>query len=203
VKLKPTHRFALLLIVAWQASVTQAQILNSERIEQTFGTYGIAVLFSDTALRLSNLYSIHDGRQVMRTFAIVGYPESVAASYAAEHQAILDGASIGSTFKDSGWDVIKTQHQFLGVSATPFLVEAMNVAPGIVLATHAYRLAIARGTERFDYATIIEIHHPDYLTGDGLRAIYGPASPPSEAMRQDMSRLLQAGQKKLTGLRYP
>ena len=46
----------LLLELALAASAS-AQILNSERIEQTFGSYGIDVLYSDEVLRLSNLYS--------------------------------------------------------------------------------------------------------------------------------------------------
>src|SRR5262245_42966767 len=33
------------------------ELLNSERIEQKFGSYGIAVLRSDERLRVANLYS--------------------------------------------------------------------------------------------------------------------------------------------------
>jgi hypothetical protein len=46
---------AVAAIAVW--SPAGAQILNSERIEQTFGSYGIEVIASEGSLRLSNLYS--------------------------------------------------------------------------------------------------------------------------------------------------
>ena len=174
-----------------------AQMLNSERIEQTFGSYGIDVWYSDARVRLSNLYSLHDGRRIMRSFAIVGYPETVTEAFASEHRAILAGGSIGTTFKAGGWEVLKTGHQYFAVAAEPMLSAAMQIDTGTSLATHAYRLEIVNGDRRFVYAWIIELHHPDYLQFDDLPPIYGPPAPASEALTAAVHELLQAGQKKL------
>ena len=46
-------------------------LLNSERIERKFGSYGIDVLRNDDAVRMSNLYSLRDGEKICRTFAVV------------------------------------------------------------------------------------------------------------------------------------
>ena len=62
------------------------------RIEQTFGSYGIEVLYTDDALRLSGLYSTHDGKNVIRTFAIVGYPAAVDDEIAARHASVVGTA---------------------------------------------------------------------------------------------------------------
>lgn len=56
--------------------------LNSERIEQRFGSYGIEVLSSDDALRVANLYSTEVDHGVCRTFAVTRFPDPVAAAYA-------------------------------------------------------------------------------------------------------------------------
>ena len=175
-----------------------AQMLNSERIEQTFGGYGIDVWYSDARVRLSNLYSSHDGRRTMRSFAIVGYPETIAEAFASEHRAILAGGSIGTTFQAGGWEVLKTGHQYFAVAVEPMLAVEMQIDSGSLLATHAYRLEIVSGDRRFDYAQIIELHHPDYLQLDDLPAIYGPPAPASETLTAAVRDLLQAGREKLT-----
>ena len=41
------------------------------------------------------------------------------------------------------------------------------------LATHIYRLRLRKVDLIVDYATIIETHHPDYLTKTDLDRLYG------------------------------
>lgn len=177
-----------------------APLLNSERIEQTFGSFGLDVVYSDDRLRLSSLYSMEGGRKLTRTFAVVGLPETIDAAFAAEHEAILDGGSIGATFKASGWDVVKTQHQYYGTTVWHRLVPAMDVAPGTLLATHAYELEIAREDAHFDYATIIELHHPDYLRLADLQTLYGPAEPIDEPEPRRIRSLQLEGYETLEAL---
>src|SRR5690606_34722880 len=62
--------------------VPQRELLNSERIERRFGSYGIDVLQSDGRYRVSNLYSVHDGAKICRTFAVVAYPARPDSRYA-------------------------------------------------------------------------------------------------------------------------
>ena len=45
------------LIVGLAACADEPQLLNSERIEQRFGSFGIDVLASEPGMRVSNLYS--------------------------------------------------------------------------------------------------------------------------------------------------
>jgi hypothetical protein len=170
----------LICLIGALARVFAAEpLLNSERIERTFGSYGIDVVYSDDRLRLSNLYSLENGQKITRTFAIVAYPDVVQPAFEAEHESILAGGSIGATFKAAGWDVIKTEHRYASLSAVwPELARLMRIADDASLAMDMYRLSVVKGESRFDYARIIEIHHPDYLGRDELEQIYGPPSAP-------------------------
>lgn len=152
----------------------QRELLNSERIEQRFGSYGIDVLESDGRYRVSNLYSVHDGAPVCRTFAVVLYPERVDPLFAAEHEEIVGGGSIGAVFARNGWTVTKTHLHFGELAATDKVARLMGLRAGVPLATHVYVLTVSKGGSSFDYATIAEIHHPDYLTLVDLPRIYGP-----------------------------
>lgn len=200
--LKPLVGAAILAGMLGGACVPEAPgpLLNSERIEQTFGSYGIAVVYSDASLRLSNLYSLENDEKITRSFAIVGYPESIDPAYAAEHETILAGGSIGATFEAAGWDVVKMRHAFYTTTIWRDLVPAMRVEPGTPLATDAYELEIARGDEHFDYATIIELQHPDYLTLEALERIYGRGAPASPADRERYRALQSKAYETLAGL---
>ena len=96
--------------------------------------------------------------------------------YASEHEKILSGASIGSTFRDAGWDIRK-QQLFIGELEVPAtygkLAEMMEIALPQTLATHQYLFIISRDETSFNYATITEIHHPEFLTVIGLKELYG------------------------------
>lgn len=183
-----SRRCAVLGVVCALATVGRAQapevavapaapreLLNSERIQQKFGSYGIEVLASDAQVRVANLYSTELNRRVCRTFAVARYPPVIEPAFAAEHREIVNGGSIGAVFAAHGWRVAKT-HLFFGeVEATPRLAELMGVASGVRLAQHAYVLEVAKGVDVFTYAAIVEVHHPDYLVRDDLGAIYGTA----------------------------
>ena len=94
---------AVMFGVAAQLPVSpERELLNSERIEQEFGSYDLEVLSSTPALRVSKLFSTQDGQEICRTFAVVAYPGEINDSIAAEHAAILDGGSIGATFTAAG-----------------------------------------------------------------------------------------------------
>lgn len=182
---------AALALGALAASSATAQILNSERIEQTFGSYGIEVLYSDERIRLSNLYSNHDGGRVTRTLAIVRYPEEVDPSFGAVHEAIVAGGSIGTTFEAAGWTVVKDYHQYFRIRLSPRLAGTMGVTVETALASHAYRLEVASEGQALEYALIIEIHQPDYLREEDLIAIYGPEIV--IGMPDDVRELLESG----------
>ena len=177
--------FALGLAVSFgvgsqQPAAPERELLNSERIEQVFGSYGIEVLSSTRTVRVSRLFSTHDGQEICRTFAVVAYPGEIDGSIAAEHSAILGGGSIGATFAAAGWRVSKV-HRYFGDLPSTAKVEALmgGIAPSR-LAVHAYALEVSRGGAEIDYASIVEVHHPGYLDLADLVELYGPLSEPAD-----------------------
>jgi hypothetical protein len=161
-----------------QAAVAPAgtrELLNSERIAERFGSYGIEVLESDGRVRVSNLYSAREGERTCRTFAVVRYPERVDPAFAAEHDEIVRGGSIGAVFSAHDWKVGKTHLRFFEIGASPRVAGLMHVSVGTRLAAHAYVLDVSKGGRTIEYALLVEIHHPEYLVLADLRAIYGAA----------------------------
>jgi len=151
------------------------ELLNSERIQRVFGSYGVEVLATDTRARITNLYSIEAGTKTCRTFAVVRFPATIDAAVATEHATITNGGSIGAVFAANGWRVLKTHLAFRELPATPRLANLMHVAVGTRLAEHAYVLDVARDGKTVEYAALIEIHHPEYLRRADLERIYGRA----------------------------
>lgn len=175
-------------IPAQPTAPSARELLNSERIEQKFGSYGVTVLHSDARLRIASLFSTaqSDGvgsaaQRTCRTFAVTRYPDEVAPAFAAEHREIVAGGSIGAVFAAHGWRVMKTHLYFGEIDASPRVAELMRVAPAARLALDAYVLEIAKDGAAFEYAAIVEIHHPDYLRLPDLAAIYGAPDPSGRA----------------------
>jgi len=155
-------------------------LLNSERIRQRFGSYGIDVVYESEQLRVSNLYSMEGGAKVMRTLALVIYPPKIPEPVRAEHAEIKRGHSIGEVFHRHGWRVakktiyigeIRSSPEFAGVYAAMGGVRAVN------LAVQVYQLSVARNGVWTDYTRIAEVHNPDYLDLAQLREISGEAVP--------------------------
>jgi len=170
------------------------ELLNSERIAQRFGSYGIEVLESDGRVRVSNLYSETLRVRTTRTFAVVKYPDRIDPAFAAEHDEIVRGGSMGAVFAAHGWKVGKTNLRFLEVDATPRLSTLMSVPAGTRLAAHAYVLDVSKDGRSIEYALLVEIHHADYLKMADLGAIYGAAS--SSGREKSLDALLATAAEK-------
>lgn len=164
-----------LVALALGACVETAEPLNSERIEAEFGNYGIDVLSYRDGLRRASLYSAHGGDRVTRTYAIVHFDDVPAALRDNEQARILDGGSIGATFKSAGWSLSKETLYIDTVNPdgdVHGIRRLMRLEGSPDLAMHVYRLHIKKGTQFIDYATIIEVYHPAYMTQDRLHTIY-------------------------------
>jgi hypothetical protein len=170
-----TPLFIAAIAVAAAAQTAPRELLNSERIAAKFGSYGIAVLEQDDTVRVSNLFSGKDAERVCRTFAIVRYAERMDPALGAEHAAIVAGGSLGAVFAAAGWEVRKTHLRYGMHTASQRLAELMHVAAGTPLAMDVYALDVAKDGRTLEYAALVEIHHPDYLTSEQLLALYGPA----------------------------
>lgn len=154
----------------------QRPLLNSERIEMRFGSYGVDVIASDGRRRLSSLYSLNGGVRVCRTYAVVRFAQPVDPAYAAEHARVAAGQSIGAVFKSAGWTITKRHTRFGETALTGSdnnILKLMKIELPQKLATHTYVFEIAKDGQSFDYAVITEMHHPDYLTVSDLVSIYG------------------------------
>ena len=171
------------------AGLAEAPMLNSERIAAVFGSYGVELLHQEGRSRESNLYSTHGPDTVTRTLAVVDLPSQVPESLGDAHDAILGGASIGATLKAAGWTVDKEllwDGTLDAPSADGWLGELMRLDGPEPLAAQLYRLELSRGEERFAYASIAEIHHPEHQepgerapseTGNGLERLAGGPKP--------------------------
>lgn len=157
------------------AAEAEPALLNSERIEQRFGSCSIAILPSEAGIRRSSVYSLHGQQRVCRTYAVVRFAGQPAGRYQEEHGKILAGNSIGAIFRSHGWDVHK-QSLYIGHLVLPDarteIAGLMGLENDSELALHVYQLLLARDEEAFEYATIIESHHPAYLTENDLRDLY-------------------------------
>ena len=168
-------------VQAQPAPAPGRELLNSERIAQKFGSYGIAVLRSDARLRVANLFSAAQAaggggeQRTCRTFAVTRYPDHVPPAFTAEHREIVAGGSIGAVFASHGWRVTKTHMYYGEIAATMSVAELMRVQPGTRLALDAYVLGVEKTGAAFEYVSIVEIHHPAYLGLTDLETIYGPA----------------------------
>lgn len=175
-------------------------LLNSERIQLKFGSYGIDVLENSDTIRVSNLYSTEQGEKTGRTFAVVVYPGQVGPALSAAHRRILAGQSIGAVFKEAGWTITK-EHLYFGeipLRADFQRVRAlMQLRASGSLAVHVYRLAVARAGPPTDYATIAEVHHPAYLTLADLDAIYGDAAAARTRVTEDVRPVLDVVARKM------
>ena len=173
-----------LLLLVWLQGCTAAQLpLNSERIENRFGSFGIDVLASSDGLRRSNLYSVHDGERICRTFAVVRLHDPTAdagdPALVRARRAIDAGASLGATLEDAGFEVQK-RTRYVGslpeLHPAPHWVAFMQTGTSAGLAVHIYELYVKKSSEVIDFASIIEVHHPDYLGPDDLERLYPVAA---------------------------
>lgn len=149
---------------------------NSDRIREKFGNYGIEIVESGIRIRVSNLYSESAGVKTNRTFAVVMYPAVIEPALKKEHEAIIGGQSIGDVFKKHGWRIDK-RHQYIGELETLADFSGVHSVFGDIGAIrpviHVYSLFIIKGKNVFHYASIAEVHHPDYLALQDLKTIYG------------------------------
>lgn len=167
----------LALVTCWAAGcANHADWLNSERINRTFGSYGVDVLRTENRRRVSSLFSLNGDTKITRTYAVVDFVDTANDALLPMHRAIMAGGSIGATFQDAGWQLDK-QHLYIGELDLPAtyseIASLMRIALPKPIAAHVYLLNVRKDGHTIQYATITELHHPDYLTPADLIQIYG------------------------------
>ena len=167
--------FLFILISCSDNSENKDTLLNSERIENKFGSYGVDIVQSDNQSRVSFLYSLDSNNKKKKsyhTLAVVKFKETIQVS--AIHKRILNGESIGESFKKEGWEIDKTNHQMMVIS-NPDKLLFKSWLPKISdekLALHYYELNVKTENYYYLYAKILEIHHPEYLGLNDLTEVY-------------------------------
>ena len=174
--MRTTQISPIVIAAALSACAQEPETLNSERIEQRFGSYGIEVLSHEAGVRRSNLYSTHEGARICRTYAVVRFVDESTPRVAEAHANVMAGQSIGATFRSSGWQIAKVSLHVgsLTLDDPDHPIGAlMHLDEPAELAVHAYQLVLEREAQTIDYATIVETHHPDYMSVAELQDLYG------------------------------
>ena len=171
-------------------------LLNSERIEDTFGSFGIEVLENGPDLRVSNLYSLSGRQPVCRTFAVVSFTQAADRELAPEHAEILGGRPIGEVFDRSGWQIAKRPSYFGEIHLPPELARQVFRTRQSTMAVRMYTFVVSGERGTHEYARITEIYHPAYLTLEELADIYGQTVRELEILlppdRRRLDRALRA-----------
>lgn len=193
--MRPNRLSPVVLAAALSACAMEPELLNSERIEQRFGSYGIEVLSHEDGVRRSSLYSLENGSRVCRTYAVVQFMDAATPRVAAAHADVLAGESIGATFKSSGWEINKiTLYVGSLTMQNPGhpIAMLMHLDESTELGMHAYQLVLSKGDQTIEYAMIAETHHPDYLKARELESLYGRKTPPAlkESELRNLSTLI-------------
>jgi hypothetical protein len=168
----PLLAWALLLAPAIATSATQNTspndtALNSDAIIAKFGSYGVDIIRQDENVRVSSLYSRTGGAKTTRTLAIVLFAGASLDSVANEHEEIADGASIGETFRDAGWQIRKSNlylGELRGSGGETLIDTWLGNSGTAIFAIHVYDLFVTKDAQSLKYATIAEIHDDSYLT---------------------------------------
>lgn len=190
-----THFPPSVLAAILSACATESVVLNSERIARRFGSYGIEVLASETGLRRSSLFSYDGDTATCRTYAVVQFVEQLDERYDYAHSKVLAGDSIGATFREDGWNIRKDT-LYIGNVRLPesrtSVGRLMRLTGAHDLALHIYQLVLMRDGVALEYATIMEAHHPEYLSEKDLREMfeYESKSPLAPADLAQLAALL-------------
>ncbi len=159
------------------------KLLNSERIKEKFGSYGIKVLSHTSDVRVSNLYSLKENDTITRTFAVVNYPKHIDSSYADIHIKIINGSSIGKVFKENGWSIDKAPllkgKIDVDLSKFSYVYDLMSIQKE-TLAFYMYNFYIKKDGKNYKYATITEVYHPQYINAETLNLLYKDVNIPTE-----------------------
>lgn len=177
-KVHPARQLFLIACIGFVlvACGSRDSLLNSERIAKTFGSYGVDVLQSDDKGRVSSLYSGSGEDKITRTFAVVRFSGRVRRAFADEHAQVQSGGSVGAVFREANWEIQKI-NIFVGEMEVPAKYEVLSRLMRIdlpkFLAAHVYEFVISKEGRSYEYATIVELHHPEYLSAVDLQGIYG------------------------------
>ena len=83
--------------------------MNSDKIRERFGHYGVELLEQDTRTRLASLYSLSGEQRITRTLALTRFELPTHPGVEAQDAQIRSGESIGATLRKAGWSIVKNE----------------------------------------------------------------------------------------------
>ncbi len=174
-------------------------LLNSERIEICFGSYGVEVLRQDGNLRIASLYSLEGDERITRTLAVSEFASNLPDTLDTAYRAIRAGATMGATLEAAGWQVEKRQ-RYSGEVARSKASGCLSGPPDPQaqqsLAVQVYDLYAVREHEVVRFALLAELHDPRYLTLPDLQHLHAATDvqpqKPDAASKQLLHALAEA-----------
>ena len=150
--------------------------LNSQRIENRFGSYGVLILRQTDRDRETCLYSGSPSAPVCRTIALVRFVAEPEPALAETLARVRQGASLGASLVADGWRARKVNRYIgdfplEGDCGAP-VARLLRVCGPAPLALHGYELRATRDGLDYAVANLVELHHPAYLDTDDVRTIY-------------------------------
>lgn len=166
----------LLACGSWPGAAADHPPLNSQRIENRFGSYGVLILGQTGVDRETCLYSGTSAAPVCRTIALVRFDAEPDPALADTLARIRRGASLGASLVEDGWRARKLNRYIgeypFGRDCSAALARLLRTCQAAPLAMHVYELRATRDGLDHRVATVLELHHPAYLATDDVRTIY-------------------------------
>ena len=150
--------------------------MNSDKIRERFGHYGVELLEQNTTTRLASLYSLSGDQRITRTLALTRFELPTHNAVAEQDAQIRSGDSIGATLRQAGWTVVKNNTIDCQVTAGRrfALLGGATLSPEDPVLLRVYTLSVVKQDLALDYAIIAEAHHPEHT------AVHAALSPLSE-----------------------
>ena len=139
--------------------------MNSDKIRERFGHYGVELLEQSPRTRLASLYSLSDEQRITRTLALTRFELPAHPAVEEQDAQIRSGESIGATLRQAGWTVVKNKTTDCQVTAGRRFAllggSTLNPEAGVLL--RVYSLSVLKGDLAIDYATIAEAYHCEHI----------------------------------------
>ena len=143
--------------------------MNSDKIRERFGHYGVELLEQSPRTRLASLYSLSDEQRITRTLALTRFELPAHPAVEEQDAQIRSGESIGATLRQAGWTVVKNNTIDCQVTAGRrfALLGGATLSPEDSVLLRVYTLSVVKQDLALDYAIIAEAYHCEHIATPG------------------------------------
>ncbi len=139
--------------------------MNSDKIRERFGHYGVELLEQHTRTRLASLYSLSGEQRITRTLALTRFELPTHQAVSEQDAQIRAGDSIGATLRHAGWNVVKNHTTDCQVAAGKRFAAlgGTTLNPEDQVLVRVYTLSVLKKDLAIDYAIIAEAYHCEHI----------------------------------------